>query len=172
MFRLFLWRATSFSSICPLQLAVWKQNCGWLLFVSRQHLWCSKEVSASTLSNVKAMPKSCAKTSKVGEDAVASEILRRGAKKAVLKCCKTKIRAKHYAKPDEHVTFSALEKAMNRKLAAHKAPKQLKFEMISCCHHVLEVFKFASKCFVGVLKFFPKIWLNRANLSCTKEFGP
>ena len=49
---------------------------------------------------------------------------------------------------------------------------EVKFKVISCCHHVLGVFKYAPKCFVGVLKFSPKFWLNRANLSCTKEFGP
>ena len=31
-------------------------------------------------------------------------------KRAVLKRCKAKTRAKHYAKPDERVTFNALEK--------------------------------------------------------------
>ena len=53
-------------------------------------------------------------------------------KKAVLKRCKAKTRAKHYAKPDEHVTFSALEKAMGRKLAAHEAPKRSLWDHLEC----------------------------------------
>ena len=38
-------------------------------------------------------------------------------KRAVLKRCKAKTRAKHYAKPDERVTFNALEKAMSHRSA-------------------------------------------------------
>ena len=45
-------------------------------------------------------------------------------KKATLKRCKAKTRARHYAKPDEHLTFSALEREMDRKLAAKEAPKR------------------------------------------------
>ena len=45
-------------------------------------------------------------------------------KPAVLKRCKAKTRAKHYAKPDERVTFNALEKAMDRKYAAYEPPKR------------------------------------------------
>ena len=45
-------------------------------------------------------------------------------KKAVLKRCKAKTRAKHYAKPDEHVTFNSLEKAMDKKYAAYEPPKR------------------------------------------------
>ena len=45
-------------------------------------------------------------------------------KRATLKRCKAKTRARHYAKPDEHLTFSALEREMDRKLAAKEAPKR------------------------------------------------
>ena len=39
-------------------------------------------------------------------------------KKATLKRCKAKTRARHYAKPDEHLTFSALEREMDRQLGS------------------------------------------------------
>ena len=83
-----------------------------------------------------AKEESCAETSKVSSDAVASEVLRRGAgdqrKRAVLKRCKAKTRAKHYGKPDERVMFSALEKAMGRKYAAYEPPKRSLWDHLEC----------------------------------------
>ena len=53
-------------------------------------------------------------------------------KRAVLKRCKAKTRAKHYAKPDERVTFNALEKAMDRKYAAYEPPKRSLWDRLEC----------------------------------------
>ena len=53
-------------------------------------------------------------------------------KRAVLKRCKAKTRAKHYAKPDERVTFNALEKAMDRKYAAYEPPKRSLWDHLEC----------------------------------------
>ena len=53
-------------------------------------------------------------------------------KRAVLKRCKAKTRAKHYAKPDERVTFNALEKAMGRKCAAYEPPKRSLWDHLEC----------------------------------------
>ena len=53
-------------------------------------------------------------------------------KRAVLKRCKAKTRAKRYAKPDERLTFNALEKAMDRKYAAYEPPKRSLWDHLEC----------------------------------------
>ena len=53
-------------------------------------------------------------------------------KRAVLKRCKAKTRAKHYARPDGHVTVNALKKAMDRKYAAYEPPKRPLWDHLEC----------------------------------------
>ena len=88
-----------------------------------------EKASSSTSPKLKAMPKRVVlKPRKTAQMPwllkYRAEARVNNVKNAVLKRCKAKTRAKHYAKPDEHITFNALEKAMDRKLAAHEAPKR------------------------------------------------
>ena len=49
----------------------------------------------------------------------------------------------------QHAKMLTTEHAGTNQAAADVLlPVELKFEMISCCHHVLGVFKYSPKCFV------------------------